>query len=54
MFQAINNFFNSKKNNKLIDQLSDKYLDEINQLENKFENLSQEEIVQKLNLILLQ
>ena len=51
MFQAINNFFNSKKNNKIIDQLSGKYLDEINQLENKFENLSQEEIKQKLNLI---
>jgi len=51
MFQAINNFFNSKKNNKIIDELSNKYLSKINALENNFKSLSREDIIEKLNSI---
>ena len=51
MFKAINNFFNSKKNNKLINEISNKYLNKINDLEKKYNNASQEEIIEKLNNI---
>ena len=33
MFEKINNFFSSKKNSNLIKEISDKYLNNINQLE---------------------
>ena len=51
MFQIINNFFNNKKNNKIIDELSIKYLNKINEHEKKFGNLSKEEITEKINSI---
>ena len=51
MFQAINNFFNSKKNNKIIEELSNKFLGKINELENNFKSLSKEQIIEKLNSI---
>jgi len=48
MFQAVNNFFNKKKNNKLIEELSSKYLKKINELENEIVKLNKEEIHQHL------
>ena len=51
MFQTINNFFNNKKNNKIIDELSTKYLGKINALENNFKSLSKGEMIEKLNSI---
>jgi preprotein translocase subunit SecA len=48
MFQAVNNFFNKKKNDKLIEELSSKYLKKINELENEIVKLNKEEIHQHL------
>jgi preprotein translocase subunit SecA len=48
MFQAVNNFFNKKKNNKLIEELSIKYLKKINELDNEIVKLNKEEIRQHL------
>ena len=48
MFQTVTNFFNKKKNNKLIEELSNKYLSKINELENKIVKLNKEEIHQHL------
>ncbi len=51
MFQALNNFFNNKKNDKIIDELSNKYIGKINELEQKFKSFSKEEIIEKINSI---
>ena len=48
MFQKINNFFSSKKNSKLINEISGNYLAKVNLLENEIKELSQEQIIKKL------
>ncbi len=48
MFEKINNFFSSKKNSNLIKEISDKYLNNINQLEADISNLSKEEMTHKI------
>ena len=48
MFEKINNFFSSKKNSNLIREISDKYLNNINQLEADISNLSKEEMTHKI------
>mgnify|MGYP001176558975 FL=1 len=49
MFQKINNFFSSKKNSKLINEISGKYLEKVNLLENEIRELSQEQLIKKLS-----
>ena len=49
MFQKINNFFSSKKNSKLINEISGKYLEKVNLLENEIKELSQEQLIKKLS-----
>ena len=44
----INNFFSSKKNSNLIKEISEKYLNNINQLEADISNLSKEEMTHKI------
>jgi len=51
MFQKINNFFKNKKNNKLIDGLSNQYLKNINELEKEVINLNQEQIIERFHQI---
>ena len=51
MFQTFNNYLTNKRNNKLINDFSIKYLNRINELEEEIEKLSKEEICQKINLI---
>ena len=48
MFQKINNFFSSKKNSKLINEISGKYLEKVNLLENEIKELSQEQLIKKI------
>ena len=48
MFEKINNFFSSKKNSNLIKEISDKYLNNINQLEADISNLSKGEMTHKI------
>ena len=48
MFNSINNFFRSKKNTKLIDEISNKYLEKINNFEKEVNKLSKEEINSKI------
>ncbi len=48
MFEKINNFFSSKKNSNLIKEISDKYLNNINQLEADISNLSKEAMTHKI------
>ena len=48
MFNSINNFFRSKKNTKLIDEISKKYLEKINNFEKEINKLSKEEINSKI------
>ena len=54
MFQKINNFFSSKKNNKLINEISGKYLNKINVLENEIQALSKEDLISFFNKIKLE
>ena len=49
MFQKINEFFSSKKNSKFISEISGKYLIHVNDLQNKTKELSQEDIIKKIN-----
>ena len=49
MFQKINNFLSTKKNTKLINEISGKYLTKVNKYENEIINLSKEEIIDSLN-----
>ena len=51
MFQKINDYFSSRKNSKLINEISDKYLKQVNSLEGELNNLSQEELINKINLL---
>ena len=44
MFEKINNFFSSKKNSNLIKEISNKYLNQVNELEEDISNLSKEEM----------
>ena len=48
MFEKINNFFSSKKNSNLIQEISNKYLNKVNQLEGNISNLSKEEMTHKI------
>ena len=48
MFQKINNFFSSKKNSKLINEISGKYLEKVNVLENEIRELSHEQLIKKI------
>ena len=48
MFQKINNFFSSKKNSKLINEISGKFLETVNLLENEIRELSQEQLIKNL------
>ena len=49
MFQKINDFFSSKKNKKLINEISGKYLLKVNNNENEIQNLTKEEINSSLD-----
>ncbi len=51
MFNSINKFFANKKNNKLIGEISNKYLGKINSLEEQIKNLTQEELNSKIENI---
>ena len=48
MFQKINNFFSSKKNTNLIKEISNKYLDSINKLEEDVSKLTKEEMISRI------
>ena len=48
MFQKINNFFSSKKNKNLINEISNKYLHQVNQLEEQISNLTKEEMITQI------
>jgi len=48
MFQKINNFFSSKKNTNLIKEVSNKYLHQVNQLEEQISNLTREEMITEI------
>ncbi len=48
MFQKINNFFTSKKNTNLIKEISNKYLNQVNQFEDKISNLTKEEMISQI------
>ncbi len=51
MFEKINNFFSSKKNSNLIKEISNKYLNKVNQLESNISNLSKEEMGLKIETL---
>ena len=51
MFQKINDFFANQKNSKLLKEISGKYVEKINSLENEIKTLSKEDIHEKLNEI---
>jgi len=51
MFEKINKYFASKKNLKLIDEISNKYLNKINQLKDEISVLSRDELIKKINEI---
>ena len=51
MFQKINYYFSSRKNLKLINEISDKYLKQVNSLEEEITKLSQGELIDKINLL---
>ncbi len=51
MFEKINNFFSSKKNSNLINEISNKYLNQVNQLEEEISNLSKEEMISKIETL---
>ena len=51
MFQKINDYFSSRKNSKLINEISDKYLKQVNSLEEEITELSQGELIDKINLL---
>ena len=51
MFQKINDFFATQKNSKLLKEISGKYVEKINSLENEIKTLSKEDIHEKLNKI---
>jgi preprotein translocase subunit SecA len=48
MFEKINKYFASKKNLKLIDEISNKYLNKINQLKDEIALLSRDELLNKI------
>ena len=51
MFQKINDFFATQKNSKLLKEISGKYVEKINSLENEIKTLNKEDIHEKLNKI---
>ena len=51
MFQKINDYFSSRKNSKLINEISDKYLKQVNSLEEEITKLSQGKLIDKINLL---
>ncbi len=48
MFNSINKYLSNRKNNKIIDEITNKYLGKINDLENEVETLSKIEIQSKI------
>ena len=48
MFEKINKYFASKKNLKLIDEISNKYLNKTNQLKDEVSLLSRDELLNKI------
>jgi preprotein translocase subunit SecA len=48
MFNSINKYLSNRKNNKIIDEITNKYLGKINELENEVETLSKIEIQSKI------
>ncbi len=48
MFEKINKYFTSKKNLKLIDEISNKYLNKTNQLKDEVSLLSRDELLNKI------
>jgi len=51
MFQKINDFFATQKNSKLLKEISGKYVEKINSLENEIKTFSKEDIHEKLKKI---
>ena len=51
MFEKINNFFSSKKNSNLIKEISDKYLNKVNLLEEDISSLSKEEMALQIETL---
>lgn len=51
MFQKINDFFANQKNSKLLKEISGKYVEKINSLENEIKTLNKEDIHEKLDEI---
>ena len=51
MFQKINDFFANQKNSKLLKEISGKYVEKINSLENEIKTLSKEDVHEKLDEI---
>ena len=51
MFQKINDFFATQKNSKILKEISGKYVEKINSLENEIKTLSKEDIHKKLKKI---
>ena len=51
MFQKINDFIATQKNSKLLKEISGKYVEKINSLENEIKSLSKDDIHKKLDEI---
>jgi preprotein translocase subunit SecA len=51
MFEKINDFFATQKNSKILKEISGKYVEKINSLENEIKTLSKEDIHEKLKKI---
>ena len=51
MFQKINNFFSSKKNTNLIKEITIKYLNQANQLENQISKLTKGEMISQIDTL---
>ena len=48
MFQKINDFLSSRKNSKLINEISNKYLQKVNSFEDDLRSLSQDDLINKI------
>ena len=48
MFQKINDFLSSRKNSKLINEISNKYLQKVNSFEDELRSLSQDDLINKI------
>ena len=48
MFQKINDFLSSRKNSKLINEISNKYLQKVNSFEDDLRSLNQDDLINKI------